>query len=75
MPKADYLKSNRVIRCIVFLAKGNLEDLNKYIKVATFDTRDVMLWAAYEKLDAEFSFKRLRDFNKTFEECLIDVKE
>jgi hypothetical protein len=73
--KVEYLKTDRVIRCIIFLAKGNLTDLNKYIETATFDTRDVMLWAEYEKLSGELNYKRQRDFNKTFEECLNDVKE
>ena len=73
--KVDNLKTDRVIRCIIFLAKGNLTDLNKYIETATFDTRDVMLWAEYEKLNGDLNFKRLRDFNKTFEECSNDVKE
>jgi galactose-1-phosphate uridylyltransferase len=41
--KVDYLKTDRVIRCIVFLANGDLTDLSKYIETATFDTRDVML--------------------------------
>ena len=63
-----YLKTDRVIRCILFLAKGNMTDLNKYIETATFDSRDVMLWAEYEKLSGEFNYKRLRDFNKTFDE-------
>jgi hypothetical protein len=73
--KVDYLKTDRVIRCIIFLAKGNLTDLSKYIETATFDTRDVMLWAEYEKLSGDFNYKRKRDFNKTFEECSNDVKE
>lgn len=64
----DYLKTDRVIRCILFLAKGNMTDLNKYIETATFDSRDVMLRAEYEKLSGEFNYKRLRDFNKTFDE-------
>ena len=37
--KVDYLKTDRVIRCIVFLANGDLTDLSKYIETATFDTR------------------------------------
>jgi len=45
--KVDYLKTDRVIRCIIFLSKGNLADLDKYIETATFDTRDVMFWAEY----------------------------
>lgn len=73
--KVEYLKTDRVIRCIIFLAKGNLTDLNKYIETATFDTRDVMLWAEYEKSSGDFNYKRLRDFNKTFEECTNNVKE
>jgi hypothetical protein len=71
--KVDYLKTDRVIRCIIFLANGNLTDLDKYIEKATFDTRDVMLWAEYEKLNGDLNYKRLRDFNKTFEECSNDV--
>jgi hypothetical protein len=73
--KTDYLKTDRIIRCILFLAKGNLIELNKNIETATFDTRDVMLWAEYEKLNGDLNYKRLRDFNKTFEECSINVKE
>lgn len=73
--KTDYLKSDRIIRCILFLAKGNLIELNKNIETATFDTRDVMLWAEYEKHNGDLNYKRLRDFNKTFENCSINVKE
>lgn len=73
--KVDYLKTDRVIRCIIFLARGNLTDLNKYIKTATFDTRDVMLLAEYEKLSGDLNYKRLRDFNKTFDECSNNINE
>ena len=73
--RIDYLKTDRVIRCIIFLANGNLTDLNKYIEIATLDTRDVMLWAEYEKLNDDFQYKRMRDFNNTFEECSNDVNE
>jgi hypothetical protein len=72
---AEYLKTDRVIRCIVFLANGDLTALDKYIKMAINDTRDVMLWAEYEKLDKEFSYKRVRDFNYSFEECTKNVKD
>lgn len=73
--KADYLKTDRVVRCILFLAKGNLTDLQSFIDMATFDTRDVMLLAEYEKKGGDFNYVRRRDFNKTFEECTNDVKE
>ncbi|WP_445725609.1 hypothetical protein [Flavobacterium sp.] len=73
--KVEYLKTDRVIRCIIFLAKGNLTDLSKYIESATFDTRDIMLWAEYEKLSGDLNYKRQRDFNKTFQECSINIIE
>jgi hypothetical protein len=73
--KVDYLKTERVIRCIIFLAKGNLADLNKYIESAIFDTRDIMLWAEYEKLNGDINYKRKRNFNKAFTESSKDVNE
>ena len=73
--KTNFLKTDRVIRCIIFLAKGNIDDLNKYIEAATFDTRDVMLWAEYKKLNGDLNYKRIRDFNNTFEESKTNVKE
>lgn len=73
--KVEYLKTDRIIRCIIFLAKGNLTDLNKYIETATFDTRDVMLWAEYEGLKENEKPKRVRNFNKTFTESSKDVNE
>lgn len=71
----EHLKTDRIIRCILFLANGNLDELDKYIKTAINDTRDVMLWAEYEKLNKEFSYKRVRDFNYSFEECTKNVKD
>ena len=73
--KTDYLETDIVIRCIIFLANGNIEDLNKYIDAARIDTRDVMLWAEYEYLGSDSNYKRLHDFNKTFEECSNTIKE
>lgn len=73
--KVEYLITDRVIRCIVFLAKGNLTDLNKYIETATFDPRDVVLWAEYEGLKENEKPKRVRDFNQTFTESSKDVNE
>jgi hypothetical protein len=73
--KVDYLKTDRVIRCIIFLTNGNLTDLDKYIKSAIFDTRDVMLWAEYEGLKENENPKRVRDFNKTFTEYSNNIYE
>ena len=64
--KTTCIETDRVIRCIVFLANGDLNELNKYIDTAILDIRDIILWAEYEELNGKL--KRLRDFNKTFEE-------
>ncbi len=73
--KVNYLRTDRVIRCMIFLAKGDLTDLERYIETATFDTRDVMLWAEYEGLKENENPKRVRDFNKSFTESSKDVNE
>ena len=73
--KTEYLKTDRVIRCIIFLSKGDLNELKKNIEVAIHDTRDIMLWAEYEKLSEDFNYKRKRDFNNTFEENTKNVSE
>jgi len=75
--KTHYLNVDRIIRCIVFLAEGNLSDLNMYIKMAILDWRDVIFCAEYETLSEDLfpnDYKRLRDFNKTFAECTISKK-
>jgi galactose-1-phosphate uridylyltransferase len=69
--KVDYLKTDRLIRCIIFLAKGDLAALHIYIEAATIDPRDITLWAEYDDLN----FKKLHDFNNTFEECATNAKE
>jgi hypothetical protein len=73
--QTDYLKTDRVIRSIVFLANGDIDKLKKYIDNAIFDTRDVMFWAEYDNRDSFQNAKRIRDFNKTFDKCSINVKE
>jgi hypothetical protein len=73
--KAEYLKVNRIIRCILFLAEKDVEKLKKMIETAKQDPRDVMYWAEYKKTEQQFHPIRIRDFNKTFDECEIDVKE
>jgi hypothetical protein len=73
--KVDYLKTDRVIRCIIYLANGNLTDLNRYIETATFDPRDVMFWAEYIGTGENEKSKRVRDFNKTFVDSSNNVRE
>ncbi len=73
--KANYIRTDRVIRCILFLAKGDLKELNKFIELAISDTRDVMFWAEYEILAESNNYRRVRDFNKTFDKCTSNVKQ
>jgi hypothetical protein len=73
--QTNYLNHPRILRCILFLAKGDMDNLKKYIDIAIQDPRDVMLWAEYTDLHDGQTPKRIRDFNKTFEFCETDVKE
>lgn len=66
------LKLERIIRCIVFLAKGDLTDLRNYIESANVDTRDVILWAEYEGIGKNKKPRCIRDFNKSFNKSFND---
>jgi hypothetical protein len=73
--KTEYLNLDRIIRCILFLAEKDIDKLKKNIEAAEFDPRSVMLWAEYKETVRRFHPKRIRDFNKTFDECETDAKE
>lgn len=75
--KHDYLNSGRILRCIIYLADKNFEALKKYIDHAIGDPRDVMYWAEYINREQGFEGnpKRVRDFNKTFQNSENDVHE
>jgi len=66
--KADHLNEPRILRCIVFLAEKNIEKLKAHIEAAVSDPRDVMLWAEYTNYSTGQHPKRIRDFNKTFDQ-------
>ena len=75
--KADYLNQDRIIRCIIYLSDKDLNKLKKNIEKATYDPRDVMLWAEYEnrgqgEMDEVI---RLRDFNNPFDQTDKEVRE
>lgn len=72
--KTDYLKKDRIIRCIIYLANGDIDQLKKFIDNAILEPRDVMLWAEYDNLDKS-NLKRIRDFNHTFDQCTESVKK
>ena len=75
LKELEYLDNDRIIRCIIYLSKGSIKELNNFINVAQQDLRDVMMFAEYKEGSNFENFKRLRDFNKTFEECEKNVKE
>ena len=73
--ETEYLNQNRIIRCIIFLSKGNLEKLMKNIDVAIFDPRDVMMWAEYADGEFEKNLRRVRDFNNEFDKADKNVRQ
>jgi hypothetical protein len=60
----------RHLRCILHLAHGNRELLDRYIEMCLQDTRDVMLHAEYET-DAKLQSVRVRDFARPFDQSEI----
>ena len=55
-------EKDRVVRCILFLANGNLKRLRDFVELAKIDYRDVIMTGEYEYP----SNKKLRDFNISF---------
>ena len=41
--------SPRIIRCIIKISDGDMDLLERYIKSALSDWRDIILWAEYDK--------------------------
>ncbi len=70
----NYLKDDRIIRCILFLSAGDIEKLKKNVKAATADPRDVMYWAEYIHHDQPHQTTRVRDFSKAFDEAENEIK-
>ena len=62
----DFLNSDRIIRCIIFLSENSVEKLNENINSAKIDWRDIILWAEYENNERNEPILK-RDFNKPFE--------
>ncbi|MFI1742857.1 hypothetical protein [Thalassobellus sediminis] len=69
--KYDYLNSDRIIRCVIFLADNGIESFKSFLESAKGDPRDVMYWAEYENRESLDNNKRVRNFNKSFEENKI----
>jgi hypothetical protein len=56
----------RVIRCVLHLAAGRIDQLEHYVQCAQRDARDVILWAEYDHPAPSADPRRLRDFNLPF---------
>ena len=69
--KYDYLNSDRIIRCVIFLVDNGIESFKSFLESAKGDPRDVMYWAEYENRESLDNTKRVRNFNKSFEENKI----
>jgi hypothetical protein len=55
------LSSDRIVRCIVFVANGDLNRLEKAIELAKEDHRDLIVWAEYNEKN-----ERVRDLTNPF---------
>lgn len=57
----EELAADRILRCIVFVAAGNLTTFEKAIELAVIDYRDLIVWAEYD-----VSRKQVRDLSLPF---------
>ena len=60
------LVGNRMLRAMVFLAKGSIDRFKQVIELGSTDYRDVLWQAEYDCGE-----ERLYDFNKTFHELKL----
>lgn len=65
----------RFARCLIFIAKGNLQYLKDYVKMTNLDYRDLVLEAEYSEAETEAAFKWLRNFNRPFGQEKITQKD
>lgn len=72
---AEYLRNDRIIRCILFLADKDIQKLKKSIEDGRSDPRDVMYWAEYVNRKSLDNSKRVRDFNKRFDQNDLTIKD
>ena len=72
----EYLDSDRIIRCIIFLSGNGIESFESYLESVKGDPRDVIWWAEYERpKNATDNTRRIWDFNKPFKwYCKKDEK-
>jgi hypothetical protein len=64
------LIGDRILRAMVFLAKGNYDLFKQIVELARTDYRDVLWQAEYDCTE-----EHKRDFNKTFHELKLMKKQ
>jgi hypothetical protein len=57
--------SGRVVRCVLYLADGSLDELADMLEAASRDYRDVIFWAEYTDYTAQEP-RRIRNFSMPF---------
>ena len=55
------LSDERILRCIVCVAKGDLDRMGEAIDLAKIDYRDLIVWAEYDE-----NLERVRDLSTSF---------
>lgn len=55
------LAADRILRCIVFVANGDLDLFGKALDLARIDYRDLIVWAEYDD-----RFQQIRDLSVPF---------
>ena len=63
----EAFRSERLVRCIIYLADKKVDGIKKGIKDARMDWRDVLMAAEYEN-SKDTQPKRIRDFSRKFGE-------
>jgi len=53
--------SDRLLRCVLLLASGDVQKLRHFVEQGQLDYRDVIYWAEYDRDD-----RRIHDFNQPF---------
>ena len=67
LAQSDIFRSPRILRAIVFVAKGDLKRLESAIRLAQIDWRDLLMEAEYEYPGKGKAPRQVRDFNRPFE--------
>ena len=71
----ENLRSARIIRCIIFMADKDIQQLYRYIDNASTYPRDICIWAEYINKSSFDDRKRVRNFNKKFDRNDLTLRD